>query len=271
MGVKGWMRMGIVAQRRRKRRAAQLQKSLLGAVGIACVLALLACSPPILERIRGLAQDVQAFSHSAQLDMTLPEYDVYALQLAVFDNGERAANELRRLQARGVRGVIWQKERMRIVADAALSREALDVSAAKGEEAYVISDTLEAVSLRLNADAAGIEQVKTLLETPDRVLKTLALGTESVFAAVAETRTLAQEASTAHPENELYTQLAQSLLGWCDLMEKTLDESDEAAAGNYGAATMCLLCRELRQALSMLSTASAQRTPSTAADVMPPA
>ena len=54
-------------------------------------------------------------------------------------------------------------------------------------------------------------------------------------------------------------------------MEKTLAQTDEAEARSYGAVSMCMLCRELRQALSASNTVSAQRTPSTAADVMPPA
>ena len=58
-------------------------------------------------------------------------------------------------------------------------------------------------------------------------------------------------------------------------VEKTMAEQNEADARSYAAITICMLCRELRLALegqaSAASTASAQRTPSTAADVMPPA
>ena len=189
----------------------------------------------------------------------------------MFDNGERAAVEAKRLQQAGVRCVIWQREKMRIVADAAFSREALNPDAAKGREAYVISDTMEGMTLRLQADSVGIEQAMELLQTPDGVLNSILTGKESMQDIVLRTRMLAGGAVGAHPENTLYTQLAQSLVNWCDLMEKTLAQEDEKEARSYGTVTMCMLCRELRQALSALSTASAQRTPSTAADVMPPA
>ncbi len=260
--------MGIVADRQRKRRAAQMRKVMLRIAGAACMMAVLA----FLASIRIRDKDIQAFSQQrTQLDMKLEAYDVYALQLAVFDSGERAANELARLQGLGVRCMIWQKERMRIVADAALSREALNMSAAKGQEAYVIHDTLEAVSLRLSADASGAQMAKKLLETPDQIFHALAQKTQTLETIIAQTKTLAEASGNAYPENALYTQLAQSLLNWSVLMEKTLAQIDEAMARSYGAVTMCTLCRELRQALSAQSTASAQRTPSTAADVIPPA
>lgn len=262
--------MGIIADRQRKRRAAQLRKSVLGVVGVACAFAVLAFSPMILKTIDSV--DIQAFSQqNTQLDMKLKAYDLYALQLAVFDSGERAANELARLRSLGVRCVIWQKDRMRIVADAAFSRDALNRDAAGGQEAYVIRESLPAVSLRLSADSSGVMQAKRLLETPDRVLGELLQDSKKLEDIVLETRTLAEAAADLYPENMLYTQLAQGLISWSTLMEKTLLETDQTTARSYGAVTMCTLCRELRQALSASSTASAQRTPSTAADVMPPA
>lgn len=238
---------------------------------VAVLLVLPFASPQSRTWIKEQAADVQAFSQSAQLSVTLPAYDVYALQLAVFDNGERAAAELKRLQDEGVRCVIWQKERMRIVVSAALSREALDTSAAKGYEAYVIRDTLPEVHVRLSAQRSDAERAKGLLETPDRTLTALLEGTEKPGDLTARVRLAASEAIHAHPENQLYTQLAQSLLDWCALMEQTMADADENAARSYGAITLCTLCRQLRQTLSAPSTASAQRTPSTAADVMPPA
>ena len=262
--------MGIIAERKRKREAAQRCASLLRLAAAAGVMAGLACIPSIggwFERFSG----IQTFSQIDQQEITLPAYDVYALQLAVFDNGERAAVEAKRLQQAGVRCVIWQREKMRIVADAAFSREALNPDAAKGREAYVISDMMEGMTLRLQADSVGIEQAMDLLQTPDGVLNSILTGKESMQDIVLRTRMLAGGAVGAHPENTLYTQLAQSLVNWCDLMEKTLAQEDEKEARSYGTVTMCMLCRELRQALSALSTASAQRTPSTAADVMPPA
>ena len=262
--------MGIIADRQKKRRAAQMRKSMLRVVGAACILAVLAFSDLIRDRIR--IMDVQAFSQQhTQLDMKLEAYDVYALQLAVFDSGERAASELSRLQNLGIRCVIWQKTRMRIVADAAFSREKLNISTAKGQEAYVIREPLPEVSIRLSADASGVAQAKRLLESPDQILHALAQNDQPLEAIIAQTRELAESAKDTYPENALYTQLAQSLLNWSALMEKTVAEADEAEARSYGAVIMCTLCRELRQALSASSTASAQRTPSTAADVIPPA
>ena len=266
------MRMGIVMQRRRMRQAARLRRRLLTAVLAAGVLASLGFSPWMKTQYAALRGNVQTFSESLQQEMTLSGYDVYALQLAVFDSGERAASELSRLKALGVRCVIWQRERMRLVADTAFSREALNKSAAKGQEAYVIRDTLKPVSLRLSADSAGVALAKTLLELPDRTFERILGESDVPLARIAEdVKIIASEALYAHPENELYTQLAQSLAAWCDLMEKTLEETGEDDARSYGAATMYTLCRDLRQALSALSTASAQRTPSTAADVIPPA
>jgi len=262
--------MGIIAERQRKRRSAKWRKILLDMIGIACVLAVLAFIPSIREGIYHM--DIEVFSRqSEQMEMKLEEYDVYALQLAVFDSGERAEQELRRLQSLGVRCIIWQKERMRIVADAAFSREALSLNAAKGQEAYVIRERLPAVSLRLSADAQGVEQAKHLLEMPDRILFELLQENQPLKEIAAKTKETANASVDSYPENVLYTQLAQSLLNWSALMEKTLEEEEESTARSYGAVTMCTLCRELRQALIASSTASAQRTPSTAADVMPPA
>lgn len=262
--------MGIIAERKRKRRTAQLRRHVLQFAALLCVLAGIACIPSIGERLEQFP-GIQVFSQLDEQEITLPEYAIYALQLAVFDNGERASVEAKRLQQAGVRCVIWQKEKMRIVADAAFSREALNLNVAKGHEAYVISDTLEAITLRLQADAAGVAQAKKLLQTPDTVLKDILSGEEALPDIIARTQALAEEAVDTHPENALYTQLAQSLINWCALMDKTLAQADDADARSYGAVTICMLCRELRQALSAASTASAQRTPSTAADVMPPA
>ena len=262
--------MGIIAERKRKRRAAKQRKHMMQFAAMLCVIAGIACVPSIGKRIDQFS-GIQVFSQLDEQEITLPEYKIFALQLAVFDNGERASVEAKRLQQAGVRCVIWQKEKMRIVADAAFSRDALNLDAAQGHEAYVISDTLEAITLRLQADTAGVAQAKELLQTPDTVLKAILSGEEALPDIIAQTQALANEAADAHPENALYTQLAQSLINWCALMEKTLAQVDEAEARSYGAVTMCMLCREMRQALSAASTASAQRTPSTAADVMPPA
>lgn len=259
------MRMGIITRRRKQRRAAKLWKS-MGALS-AGMIAILAFLPLIMTKIG----NTPVFSEYTQRVITLPEYDVYALQLAVFDNGERAASELKRLQNQGVRCVVWQKERMRIVADAAFDREELNMAAANGHEAYVIREKLEAVSLRLSADAVSVEQAGRLLEAPDALLDGIVQGSDSLQAIADQAKALADEALGIGTENTLYVQLAQNLRDWSLLMRKTLETADESEARSYGAVTMCTLCRELRQALSALSTASAQRTPSTAAEVMPPA
>lgn len=263
--------MGIITQRRRQRRAAQLRKSVIKLAGAAVIIAALALSPSIREGILGAARDIQAFSQSMQMEMILPQYDVYALQLAVFDSGERAESELKRLQGLGVRCVIWQRERMRIVADAAFARDALNVNAAKGNEAYVIRETLEAVTLRLSADTQSVAMAKELLQAPDALLRAIANRDESLETVAERAEMLAGDALRLNPGNDLYAQLAKSLQSWSQAMKNTMETADEDDARSYGAVTMCTLCRELRQALSALSTASAQRTPSTAADVMPPA
>ena len=141
------MRMGMISERRRRQRAARMRRRCMIAAGV-LLLGALAMAPGLREKLRSLSWDVQAFSSGAQqAELTLPEREIFALQLAVFDSGERAASEARRLQAKGVRCIVWQREKMRIVSSVALSREALDLETAKGEEAYVIRDTMEAVPL----------------------------------------------------------------------------------------------------------------------------
>lgn len=269
------MRMGIIAQRRKKERAARLRRRLMIAAGI-LLLSALAMSPQMHERIAALSQGIQTFGESIQGELTLEEMEVYALQLAVFDSGERAAQEAKRLQAQGVRCVVWQRERMRIVADAAFSREALSGDAAQGNDAYVIRETLPGVALRLTADAKDLEAARQLLEMPDRIFREIAQDEGHIAQIIADVRPAAEAAIEAHPENALYTQLAQSLVNWCRLMENAAPELSQARLRSYAAVTICTLCRELRLALenqaeSAASTASAQRTPSTAAEVMPPA
>lgn len=243
------MRMGIISERRRRRRAARMRRRFLTAAGV-LLLGALAMAPGLREKLRSLSWDVQTFSGGAQqAELTLPEREIYALQLAVFDSGERAASEARRLQAKGVRCIVWQREKMRIVSSVALSREALDLNTAKGEEAYVIRDTMEEVPLRLSCGTAEMAQVQTLLETPDSVLMRLLANDEALEGILADTAAIAGQAAGSHTENALYTQLAQSLVNWCALMEKTMTETDEKSARSYAAVTMCTLCRELRLAL----------------------
>jgi len=267
--------MGIVSERRRRERARHMRRRLMIAAGI-LLLSSLAMAPALRESIALLERHgLPVFGQNAEAEMTLPKIEVYALQLGVFDSGERAALEAARLQQAGVRCVVWQREKMRIVCGVALSREKLDMNGAKGNDAYVITDTLPKVMLRIQADAARIEQVRRVLETPDEILMHLLTGEVALPQIVQETQELVREEQNAHPEHALYTELAQSLGNWCALMEKTMAEYSEADARNYASVTICTLCRELRLALesqaNAASTASAQRTPSTAADVMPPA
>ena len=112
----------------------------MGVLLIVLALCALAMQPELRARIaqagrEGLAA-VQAFAQtagddSAQAELTLPEMKVWALQLGVFDSGESAAQEQRRLAAEGVPCVVWQRERMRLICGVALSRDGLDVQAAR--------------------------------------------------------------------------------------------------------------------------------------------
>jgi len=241
--------MGIVSQRRRKERAQHVRKRLMIAAGIA-VLASLAMSPQLKEKLAVLGEfSLPVLAGSTQAEMTLPKREMYALQLGVFDSGERAASEARRLQAQGVRCVVWQRDRMRIISGVALSREKLNHASAGGNEVYVIKDVLPKVSLRITADAERIAKVQRLIETPDEILMHLLTGEKPLDVLVRQAKEIAQEELHVHPEHALYTQLAQSLVNWCSLMETAMRENGEASARNYAAVTICTLCRELRLAL----------------------
>lgn len=272
------MRMGIILQRRKRRQMLLIRRRLV-IVLIVALLSAAAMSDELRQKLHSaMEKSTQAFAggQGAQAELTLPERRMYALQLGVFDSGERAASEAKRLEQSGVRSMVWQREKMRIVSSIAPDREQLDLGSAKGHDAYVISDTLEEVSVRISADADAIEEVCALLALPDSLLdQLLKSGGEALSETVQRTRAQAQAAQTAHPENELYTQLAQSLLNWCALIEQVQEQTDAQSAGSYAQVTMYALCHELRAAInrqaSAESTASAQRTPSTAAEVMPPA
>ena len=258
------------ARRRRRRR--------LCIAAAVAMLAVVAMAPQLRGELaawarRGLAAVPALIPRSGEAQVTLPERRVYALQLGVFDSGERAQTELQRLTDDGVPCVIWQREQMRIVCDAACAREALDVASPQGREAYVIGEALPEVVLRVEAQSGALGDVRTLLLLPDELLSALS-GEEVLTGLLERTRSQAVAALHAHPEHELYTQLAQSLCNWCALIEGTLETQGEAAARSYARVTVCTLCYELRRTLiaqSEESTASAQRTPSTAAEVMPPA
>lgn len=226
---------------------------------IVLALGALAMQPELRGRIaqagrEGLAA-VQAFAQSAgdgsaQAELTLPEMEVWALQLGVFDSGESATQEQQRLAAGGVPCVVWQRERMRLICCVALARDGLDMQAAGGRESFVIRETMPEVQLRLTASPGEMEDVLSLLRLPDALLIALLGDAQTLEELVSGAEQQAGRALSAHPENELYTQLAQSLVNWCALMRRTAQESDGQTARIYAQATMCTLCRELRRALS---------------------
>ena len=269
--------MGIILQRRKRRQIRLIRRRL----AIAMIIALLGTAAmsdglrgKLLNAMEKSTRAAQVFAGrgSAQKELTLPERKVYALQLGVFDSGERAAVEAKRLEQSGVRCMIWQREQMRIISSVALHRDALDLGSARGHEAYVISDTLGEVSVRITGEADTLDEVCTLMTLPDNLLTSLLeSGEEPLPEMIRRTRELAQAAQNAHPENTLYTELAQSLINWCALMEQSKGDNSQT----YAQLTLYALCYEVRAAIdrqaSAESTASAQRTPSTAADVMPPA
>lgn len=272
------MRKRRARSTRRQREAHRRRHRRLCIAAAVTLLAVAAMAPQTREALMtwmrsGVAAVSAALPRSGEAQVTLPELRVYALQLGVYDSGERAQAEMQRLTEGGVPCVIWQREQMRIVCDAALSREALADAAAQGREACVTEETLTEVVLRVEAHSGALSSVRELLLLPDSLLVALS-GEEPLADLLERTRAQAALALAAHPEHTLYTQLAQSLCNWCALIEGTLDAQDEAVARSYARATICTLCYELRRVLtedSAASTASAQRTPSTAAEVMPPA
>lgn len=243
------------------------------------LLASIAMAPQLRARIadavRRASGTVQTIAAGkAQVQIVLEEKKVYALQLGAYDNGEHAQREQNRLIGDGILPVIWQREQMRLVCDASESKRTLSSDAAKGNDVWTIQDTLPEVALRISADAQTLSAARALLTLPDRVFEQLCTEPEKIEENLAFIREEANRAQGAHPENALYTQLAQSIVNWCNMMDSTRETHGDQAAASYGRVTMYTLCYELRRELlaqSAASTASAQRTPSTAAEVMPPA
>ena len=188
-----------------------------------------------------IRRGVQAFAdlRAQEIEVTLPERRIYALQLGVFDNGESAESERKRLAAMGVPCVVWQDAQMRLMADAATSRETL-LGETAGQTSFVTEETLTRVDMRLSAGKSDGNDAARLLHLPDEALSRLESG-ETLADVLADVRAQAQRGVSAHPENTLYTQLAQSLVNWCALIEKT-PNGDKP----YARATMALLCRELQ-------------------------
>ena len=241
-------------------------------------LGVLAMAPGLRAHLSGMLKAAQVLKQEeSQAEITLPAMTVYALQLGAYDNGEHAQAHQTRLQQSGIPCAIWQREQMRLVCDAAIARSSLDVKSAMGEEAWVVADALDEVTLRIRTESTHIAAAHTLLTLPDRLFEALGRGERELTMLIEETRETAQAAVHAHEENLLYTQLAQSLINWCALMEHAIEAYPKENAMAYARVTMCTLCSELRRVLtaqggqSEESSASAQRTPSTAAEVMPPA
>ena len=220
-------------------------------------LASLAMAPGLREKIAGAAREgieaVQTFSglREGQAACTLPAMEVYALQLGVYDSGESAESERRRLLSAGIPTMVWQREKMRLICAVAPSREALPLDYADDLDAYVITDALHEVTVRLSAGEGDVEEALALLRMPDDMFALLLTDEEEtpLRDVIAKVRQAARKADSAHPENALYTQLAQSLANWCDLMERTQSVADAQSVRHYAAVTMCTLCRELRLAL----------------------
>lgn len=217
------------------------------------------------------AQAVFAGGAMQTQELTLPERRVWALQLGVYDNGERAQAEQERLSAAGMPCVIWQGERMRIVCAAAPKEAQLDADV--GMETYAIEDAWAEVSLRVSG--AQAQRAAALLALPDELFLALAAPEEEQPLSGVLERARQAARFAAGGESELCAQLTQSLGNWCELIEDARAQWGEQTARRYASLTMATLCRELRTVLlaqaSAASTASAQRTPSTAADVIPPA
>lgn len=254
-------RRRYVSRRRRQERRKDLARRAV-ILTVVLLLAGLAMAPQLRSALVGgarrAARSVQAAVtlEEAQAEVTLPAMKVYALQLGAYDNGEHAQLELERLLAQGVPCMIWQREQMRLICDAAQSRDVLSTEAAQGHDAWTVEEEAPEVLLRIGADASQVDAVRELLLLPDELFAALKDGGEALDALTQRTRELAVQAQQAHPENLLYMQLAQSLLNWCTLMDQSEAAYGETAARAYARATMCTLCCELRQTLIAQSEAS---------------
>lgn len=240
----------------RQRMAARRRRC--AGVAVCILLVAGAAFSPVRENMMRAAKDGAAAlwsiaRHDVQTQtLILPELEVYALQLGVYESGERAQTEAERLLEAGIPCVVWQRERMRLVCGASLSAEGLDHTAAAGRETFVVHETLPQIRLRLNAEAEELKAVCELLRLPDTLLETLDGGDAQLDALVAQTRSKAQAALTAHPESVLYTQLAQSLMDWCALVQQAQDSSMGESSRVYAQAMACVLADRLRSALGEL-------------------
>lgn len=169
-----------------------------------------------------IRRGVQAFAdlRAQEIEVTLPERRIYALQLGVFDNGESAESERKRLAAMGVPCVVWQDAQMRLMADAATSRGTL-LGETAGQTSFVTEETLTRVDMRLSARKERRKRRGAAAATYRMKRFPRLESGEALADVLADVRAQAQRGVSAHPENTLYTQLAQSLVNWCALIEKT--------------------------------------------------
>lgn len=124
---------------------------------------------------------------------------------------------------------------MRLIADAASKRETLTDAAAQGMACFIAEETLARVDVSLSAGESDAQTAAELLHLPDETLSRLEED-ETLSDILADVQTRARRAVSAHPENTLYTQLAQSLVNWCALMEETPTGHASLCAGDDGAA-----------------------------------
>ena len=239
---------------RQKRQRAKIIRNRVITAAIVLMLAAAAMTPTLREQLlqvidRGVrAAQTFAVMREGETVVTLEPIALYALQLGVYDNGERAQSERERLSQMGIPCAIWQESEMRLIAAVSASRETMDMSAAKGQESFIVAKTLEKVELKLSAEENSLSAAAKLMRLPDETLIRLMDGRDALSDILADVREKAERAVRKHPENELYTHLAQSLLNWCALIERT---SGNAHA--YAGATMALLCTELRRTLLMMA------------------
>lgn len=229
---------------RQRREQAKRRRLVLG--GIALVLVLLAVPMDVVKKTM---ESVSAFAglDEETTEMTLPRMEVYALQLGVFDSGELAQSEQKKMMEKNIPCIIWQREKMRLICAASTTEETLPMDAAGGYESHVIQETFPEVSIELSAGERDVQRAADFLRLPDDVFFKLISENDELESIIEYVRHEASREKLLHPENELYVQLAQSILNWCVLMEQMAARPVDVRP--YAAATMCTLCRELRQTL----------------------
>ena len=232
-------RRTIRQRRERKKRLGRLKSVFLG------LLFLLLLAAAVFKG-HALEPVLSVFSgqEEAQADVLLPKMTVYALQLGVYDSGESAEKARLALLDAGLPCIIWQREKMRLIGAASDSREKLENLEVKGRDTCIIREEFPEVSVRMTAGSDELETARHFLRLPDLTLEYLIKGEEPIETILSAVRQEAEREAGAHPDNALYTQLAQSLVNWCALMEHSAERGLDVPS--YASATMATLCRELR-------------------------